>query len=215
MVTNKGRLYQRKNAVKTYSEYLEEGKVPYKRAVNTGTFVKGETTKGISQLPAMENHLKSSRTLYFIRNTLDIYGSLSSLVDFAAGGKDVNAVAASALSFLDKSLEVRTLLFAFGKITLDVMQTPVKEFFEDMRNASVKEMNAMKFKGITDLRDFVESDVFLMEKYHVIPISYQTMQDLLNGKIKKQKDLKSAYNEVIILYKEIEDGILIDSFFVK
>ncbi|MFK8303734.1 hypothetical protein ACI75Y_12615 [Capnocytophaga stomatis] len=137
------------------------------------------------------------------------------MVDLAAGGKDVNAVAADALGLLAKSSGVGILLSTFAKMTLDVMQTPVKEFFEDMRNASVKEMNAMKFKGITDLRDFVESDVFLMEKYHVIPISYQTMQDLLNGKIKKQKDLKSAYNEVIILYKEIEDGILIDAFFVN
>ena len=46
-------------------------------------------------------------------------------------------------------------------------------------------------------------------------ISYNTMESLLNGSIKKQKDLKTAFNEVTIFYKEVGDDMLIDCFFCK
>ena len=36
-----------------------------------------------------------------------------------------------------------------------------------------------------------------------------------SGKIKKQKDLKTAFNEVTIFYKEVGDDMLIDCFFVS
>ncbi|MFK8271813.1 hypothetical protein [Capnocytophaga stomatis] len=41
------------------------------------------------------------------------------------------------------------------------------------------------------------------------------MQGLLKGTIKKVENLKSAYREVTIVFKEVEDGILIDTFFVN
>ncbi|GIJ97891.1 hypothetical protein CAPN001_24600 [Capnocytophaga stomatis] len=56
---------------------------------------------------------------------------------------------------------------------------------------------------------------FLRNIYKTMPISYQTMQRLLSGRIKRQKDLKSAYDEVTMLYKEVEDCILIDAFFIN
>ncbi|GIM50966.1 hypothetical protein [Capnocytophaga stomatis] len=46
-------------------------------------------------------------------------------------------------------------------------------------------------------------------------INIQAMQGLLTGTVKKIEDLKSGYEEVTIVYKEIEDGILIDAFFVN
>ena len=41
------------------------------------------------------------------------------------------------------------------------------------------------------------------------------MDGLLSGKIKKRKDLKTAFNEVTIFYKEVGDDMLIDCFFCK
>ncbi|MFK8303802.1 hypothetical protein ACI75Y_12980, partial [Capnocytophaga stomatis] len=125
------------------------------------------------------------------------------------------AVAADALGLLAKSSGVGILLSTFAKMTLDVMQTPVKEFFEDMRNASVKEMNFEKFKGAENIRLFIQNDNFLRDIYFTDFIENETMQRLLAGQIKKQGDLKLGYGKVMIIYRKIEEGILIDSFFIN
>ncbi|GIJ94226.1 hypothetical protein [Capnocytophaga stomatis] len=218
LVTNKDRLVQKKNSVKTYVEYLEEGKVEYKRAVNTGTFVKGETTKGISQIKAMENHLTSSRTLYFIRDTLDVFGNFSSLVDLAKGGKDVNSVAADALGLLVKSAGVAILLSTFAKMTLDIMQTPIKEMIKDWQNDEISILNSYKYQGISKFHRYLlgrQKITTLLNDFSVEYISFQSMQRLLNGTIKKWKDLQYAYDEVAVLYINKGDYSIIDSFFVN
>ena len=57
----KSRAYTQKN----YNEFIGEKWVTYFRAQNRGTFVAGETTKGLSQLKAMKNKLMIPKTMYF------------------------------------------------------------------------------------------------------------------------------------------------------
>ncbi|WP_212906520.1 hypothetical protein, partial [Capnocytophaga stomatis] len=78
-----------------------------------------------------------------------------------------------------------------------------------------KELDKMKFKKFSQFRQELSEYTFLKESYFIQEISYQSSQGLLKGTIKKVEDLKSAYNEVAILYRNVEDGILIDSFFIN
>lgn len=216
LVTNKGNMIRKPNSVRKYTEYIGEDLVTYYRASHTGTFRQGETTRGISQLPVMQKHMKGASMLYFIKNSAEIFGNFSSLVDLAQGGKDVNAVAADALALAaTRTPFIGLLLSTFGKLTLDVLASLMKEFMEEGLERDKKELDVMKFEGIEFLTQELPMYPFLSRIYKTKEISFQTMQKLLEGTIKKQEDLKSAYGEVIILYKQIEDGILIDTFFIN
>ncbi|WP_264847844.1 hypothetical protein, partial [Capnocytophaga catalasegens] len=168
--------------------------VSYYKAPNTGTFIKGETTKGLSQLSAMENHLTSSKTLYFIRDTADIFGSFSSLEDLARGGKDINSVLADALALSVRATPVvGTLLSILGKMTLDILQTPITESMEEGREEGIKMINIRKFKGMENFDNWLEyhtDNTFLFpQNYFFRYISYEGMQGLLDGSIKNWQQL--------------------------
>ncbi|WP_212906752.1 hypothetical protein, partial [Capnocytophaga stomatis] len=78
-----------------------------------------------------------------------------------------------------------------------------------------KELDTYKFLGEERFKKELYNSTFLRDIYKTIPISYQSMQGLLKGTLKKIEHLKSANKEVTIVYREIEDGILIDTFFVN
>ncbi|GIM50588.1 hypothetical protein CAPN003_20400 [Capnocytophaga stomatis] len=184
------------------------------------TFLPAEmrSLRGIDQVSTMQKKLTSTQTLHFIRNATNIYGNFSSLVDLAAGGKDVNAVAADALGLLAKSSGVGILLSTFAKMTLDVMQTPVKEFFEDLKNDEISILNSYKFQGISKFHRYLlgrQKITTLLENCSVEYISFQSMQKLLDGTIKKRRDLEYTYDEVAIFCIDKGDYLVIDSFFIN
>ncbi|MDO4230291.1 MAG: hypothetical protein Q4C98_10785, partial [Capnocytophaga sp.] len=80
-----------------------------------------------------------------------------------------------------------------------------------------KELDKMKFIKISKFRQELSEYTFLRDIYKFESISYQSMQDLLNGTIKKWKDLEYANEEVTLLYKyvEKEDIFIIDAFFIN
>ncbi|GIM50581.1 hypothetical protein [Capnocytophaga stomatis] len=186
------------------------------------TFLPAEmrSLRGIDQVSTMQKKLASTQTLHFIRNATNIYGNFASLVDLAAGGKDVNAVAADALAFAVRATPVvGILLSTFAKMTLDVMQTPVKDVIMDWQKDDSKWVNSKKTEGIDELKKSIKygnDNVMFFKKYFFKEISFQSMQKLLNGSVKRWENLDCVYNEVSILCVEVEEGVfVVDSFFVN
>ena len=202
--------------IKPYNEFIGEKWVTYFRAQNRGTFVAGETTKGLSQLKAMKNKLMIPKTMYFVRNGVKMFDTFSSLVDLSAGGKDVNSFAKDVIALAQNtSLCVGLFYSVLAKLTLDVVFSPMEEFMEEEREVDKKKLDGFKYEGLRTFKAVYNDFRFLTKDYKFMEISYDTMDGLLNGKIKKRKDLKTAFNEVTIFYKEMGDDMLIDCFFVS
>ncbi|WP_264847823.1 hypothetical protein, partial [Capnocytophaga catalasegens] len=90
---------------------------------------------------------------------------------------------------------------------------------QDWQNQDMKKMNIKKFDGLEGLRTFFTINKIkpFFINYEFKSISYQAMQDILSGKLKKWGDLGYASNEVTLLYKHIEkeDIFIIDTFFIN
>ncbi|ATA90310.1 hypothetical protein CGC58_11560 [Capnocytophaga stomatis] len=176
-----------------------------------------KVVNGVDQLAIMQTKLPSTQTFYFLKNAANIFGSLYSLTEVAKGGRDMNSVLSDALVLASNSTPVLGIL---TKMTLDVMQTPVKEFFDDLKNDYIKELNVYKFSGVNDVRSYLsmrKNQTKLLNEYNIAYISYQGMQGLLNGSIRDWKQLNrySKFDEVAILCISKEEYTIIDSFFVK
>ena len=151
-----------------------------------------------------------------MRNGVKMFDTFSSLVDLSAGGKDVNSFAKDVIALAQStSLCVGIFYSVLAKLTLDVVFSPMEEFMEEGREVDKRDLDTSKYKGLDDFRSALKGSRFLMKDYKLMEISYNTMEGLLNGSIKKQKDLKHAFNEVTIFYKEVGDDMLIDCFFVS
>ena len=156
------------------------------------------------------------KTMYFVRNGVKMFDTFSSLVDLSAGGKDVNSFAKDVIALAQNtSLCVGLFYSVLAKLTLDVVFSPMEEFMEEGREVDKKELDKVKYQGLGKFKSAFNSSRFLTKGYRFMEINYDTMEGLLNGSIKKQKDLKHGYNEVTIFYKEVGDDMLIDCFFVS
>ena len=144
------------------------------------------------------------KTMYFVRNGVKMFDTFSSLVDLSAGGKDVNAFAKDVIALAQStSLCVGIFYPILAKLTLDVVFLPMEEFMEEGREVDKKKLDGFKYEGLRTFKAVYNDFRFLTKDYKFMEISYDTMDGLLNGKIKKQKDLKTAFNEVTIFYKEV------------
>lgn len=219
LVTNNGNITRKPNSVREYTEYIGSKQTTYYRASHTGTFKKGETTKGLSQLPAMQKHMEGSSMLYFIKNSAKMFGDFSSLVDLAKVGKDVNAVAADAMALAVASTPaIGLLLSIFGKLTLDVLVSPIYEQLELMKNDEFNMLKTHKHQGISKLHRYLlarKKITTLLDDISVEYISYESMQKILNGTVKKRKDIEYAYDQVAVLFLNNKDFTIIDSFFIN
>ena len=156
------------------------------------------------------------KTMYFVRNGVKMFDTFSSLVDLSAGGKDVNSFAKDVIALAQStSLCVGLFYSVLAKLTLDVVFSPMEEFMEEGREVDKKNLDEFKYKGLRTFKSAFNSSRFLTKDYKFMEISYDTMDGLLSGKIKKRKDLKTAFNEVTIFYKDLGDDMLIDCFFVN
>ena len=156
------------------------------------------------------------KTMYFVRNGVKMFDTFSSLVDLSAGGKDVNSFAKDVIALAQNtSLCVGLFYSVLAKLTLDVVFSPMEEFMEEGREVDKKNLDKYKYEGLDKFKNALHNLTFLTKDYKLMEISYDTMDGLLSGSIKKQKDLKHGYNEVTIFYKEVGDDMLIDCFFVS
>ena len=226
LVTNKGNITQGNiKTLKEYKELLNNKLVTFKRVRNKGTFIKGETTKGINQLEAMRGKLTIPKNLYFVKNAASLFFNFSSLVDLAGGGNDVNAFARDVVTF-SKSFErlgkatfraigIVALHLTLMKKTLDIVFSPMEEFMEEGRELDKKKLDRSKYEGVMEFTKELHHSTFLVKGYKTAEISYNTLEGLFNGKIKKIEELERGHNEVTIFYKKVEEGILIDCFFIN
>ncbi len=154
-----------------------------------------------------------AKALYVAKDALNIFGDMYDLVQAASSTKSGEADLTSAI--LTTALQTNFLGGLLTNITLNILSQPMKELMAEGLERDKKELDKVKFLGIDDFDRALYNFTFLRDIYKTMPISYQTMQGLLKGTLKKIENMKSAYKEVIIVYREIEDGILIDAFFVN
>lgn len=153
------------------------------------------------------------KALYVAKDALNIFGDMYDLVQAASSTQSGEADITSGI--ITTALGTNFLGGLLVNITLNILSQPMKEFMEEGLERDKKELNLMKFKEFSELRQELSEFTFLREVYYIQEISYQTMQGLLNGTIKRQNDLKSAHNEVAILFRKVKEGILVDSFFIN
>ena len=173
-------------------------------------------TRGLDHVATMQKKLISTNTLYFVKNWANMFGSLNSLVELRKGGEDINSLLSDALVL---ATNANPILGILTKMTLDVLATPVKEFMEDWKDDHIRAINAKKMEGLNKLIYFLDygnrTQPMFPKEYKILHIDYQSMQGLLDGSIRRSKDIKSSYNEIAMLYIDKGYNIIIDSFFIN
>ncbi|GIJ94230.1 hypothetical protein [Capnocytophaga stomatis] len=154
-----------------------------------------------------------AKALYVAKDALNIFGDMYDLVQAASSTKSGEADITSGI--ITTALGTNFLGGLLVNITLNILNQPMKEFMAEGLERDKKELDTYKFLGEERFKKELYNSTFLRDIYKTIPISYQSMQGLLKGTLKKIEHLKSANKEVTIVYREIEDGILIDTFFVN
>ncbi|ATA90318.1 hypothetical protein ACI75Y_12900 [Capnocytophaga stomatis] len=154
-----------------------------------------------------------AKALYVAKDALNIFGDMYDLVQAASSTKSGEADMTSGI--ITTALGTNFLGGLLVNITLNILNQPLKEFMAEGLERDKKELDKVKFRGRRDFIEALNTYAFLRDIYKTKPISFQVMQGLLTGTIKKIEGLKSGYEEVTIVYKEVEDGILIDTFFVN
>ncbi|MFK8303736.1 hypothetical protein ACI75Y_12625 [Capnocytophaga stomatis] len=154
-----------------------------------------------------------AKALYVAKDALNIFGDMYDLVQAASSTKSGEVDITSGI--ITTALGTNFLGGLLVNITLNILNQPLKEFMAEGLERDKKELDKVKFWGKNDFIKALNYNTFLKDIYKTKGISYQTMQGLLKGTIKKVENLKSAYEEVTIVFKEVEDGILIDTFFVN
>ncbi|WP_264847821.1 hypothetical protein [Capnocytophaga catalasegens] len=134
-------------------------------------------------------------------------------MSFAKDG-DMSSAQMAVLSTLLKTNFLGDIMM---NLTLNIMQKPMREIMEEGLERDKRELDIYKFDNEKDFKIALNSYVFLRDIYKTKSISYQSMQGLLDGTIKRWKDLQYANEEVTLLYKymEKEDVFIIDAFFMK
>ncbi|GIJ94224.1 hypothetical protein CAPN001_14890 [Capnocytophaga stomatis] len=154
-----------------------------------------------------------AKALYVAKDALNIFGDMYDLVQAASSTKSGEADITSGI--ITTALGTNFLGGLLVNITLNILSQPMKEIMAEGLERDKKELDRYKFLGERRFKIELYNSVFLRDVYKTMSISYQTMQGLLRGTLKKVEDLKSGYEEVTIVFKEVEDGILIDTFFVN
>ena len=190
-----------------WEQYLES-----KRYLRDGIPFERRTVKGLDRIAVMKSKNWITRKLYLVKNAANMFSSFYSLEELARGKGDMNSVLSDALVLSTNSTPILGIL---TKMTLDVLATPMSMFMKEWNNIDKRKMDSWKFEGIRNLERKLSIDPILIKKYKTHNISYQTMQGIIGKTIKKQENMKSANDEVTIVYSEVNDGILIDCFFVN
>jgi len=75
---------------------------------------------------------------------------------------------------------------------------------EDWKDDHIRAINAKKMEGLNKLIYFLDygnrTQPMFPKEYKILHIDYQSMQGLLDGSIRRSKDIKSSYNEIAMLY---------------
>ncbi|EPE01004.1 MULTISPECIES: hypothetical protein [Capnocytophaga] len=190
-----------------WEQFLES-----KRTLRQSIPFERRKAKGIDQVAIMKTKNWMTQKLYFIKNAANMFSNFYSLEELARGKGDMNSVLSDALVLATNSTPILGIL---TKMTLDVLATPMSMFIEEGRNIDKKKIDKVKFKGLLEFEKELNKSTFLKNIYKTHNISYETMQGIISKTIKKQENMKSANNEVTIVYKEVKNGILIDCFFVN
>ncbi|MDO4230406.1 MAG: hypothetical protein Q4C98_11380 [Capnocytophaga sp.] len=202
----------------TVTEQLADGRnVSYQQAPNKGAFVKGKTTKGISQYSFFEQTSHRVKSLYLLRDCAKIFDKFYDITDFAKGGNIGDAMEGVIMTALRSS---NPLLGAMINVTLGLSNQYFQEWVEEGVVESEKMLEEDKLEGFNTLRTKLYRYTFLKDIYKIDYISYEAMQGLLEGKIKNWEQLNSYGNhneEVAILYKISKNGYItiIDSFYIN
>ncbi|WP_264857605.1 hypothetical protein [Capnocytophaga catalasegens] len=134
-------------------------------------------------------------------------------MSFAKNG-DMSSAQMAVLSMLLKTNFLGDIMM---NLTLNIMQKPMREIMVEGLERDKRDLDTWKFRNEKDFKIALNNYVFLRDIYKKKSISYQSMQGLLDGTIKRWKDLQYANEEVTLLYKymEKEDVFIIDAFFMK
>ncbi|WP_264857517.1 hypothetical protein, partial [Capnocytophaga catalasegens] len=89
-------------------------------------------------------------------------------------------------------------------LTLNIMQKPMREIMVEGLERDKRDLDTWKFRNEKDFKIALNNYVFLRDIYKKKSISYQSMQGLLDGTIKRWKDLQYANEEVTLFYKYME-----------
>lgn len=199
------------------TEQLADGRnVSYKQAPNKGAFVKGKTTKGISQYSFFEQTSHRVKSLYLLRDSAKMFDKFYDITDFAKGGNIGDAMEGVIMTALRSS---NPLLGAMINVTLGLSTQYFQEWVEEGVKESEKMLEKDKLEGLQKIRQSLPYYTFLKEIYKIYYISFEAMQGLLEGKVKNWKQLNSYghHNEEVAMLFKIPKGAditIIDSFFI-
>lgn len=196
VVTNTGDIYLRKKSIYNYNIHTNNGKkIKIQKASNFGfknKYIKDgkpqiTTTKGISQIDYFSNTGVFPNVSKIATNVLELW--------------DINDL--GEILFTDRYGDIPTGLlptpigFAFELLNSFVIKPHFENSIQDLKDATAKDFEIIKQKGLVKCKEFVDSDMLgvILMKYSYELISTKTLVLLLKGEFLTKSDMIN-FNEV-------------------